>query len=438
MSRAPRSAARPYSRRALPPGPAHMSSQRSGAVAPDPAAGAVSGARARAIAASWLPSSWTAAAPDCGQRSRVAGREGEGVRGPAAGLGVGRHDVLAGRARRERGQGDPGAGVAGLQRAGELAGGGRVLRGRVPGGLAERVAVGGDDPARMAVADRQVAVRVGRRVRGDERQPGVQVAGGDAAQHRVDVAGNPRARPPTLARSTEVATAAWAPTRVLQQLVGAEAQHVEDRRVELVQRAVAARGEHRVVGALAAQGAVGQLGRERGVAAGESRGRRAAWAAAGWRRPRGRGPRRGRRRRCGAGRRRGDLARPGAPRRRPGPQCARRLGPAGWPCRASPRAGLLRRACFGRRGGGIGRYRGRPGRARAAVTAHVRRPSRGATARRPRAQSAAGMRRLPCGWTSPRRTGTCRCPRRRRCGRRAARRGPGPGPPDASPAPAAR
>ena len=50
---APRCAARPASSRALPPGPAHMSSHRwSGPVSP---------ARATAIAASWLASSWTAA-----------------------------------------------------------------------------------------------------------------------------------------------------------------------------------------------------------------------------------------------------------------------------------------------------------------------------------------------------------------------------------------
>ena len=54
-----------------------------------------------------------------------------------------------------------------------------------------------------------------------------------------------------------------------EQLVAAQAQDVEHRRVELVQRTVAARGEHRVVGALAAQGAVGELGRQGGVAAGE-------------------------------------------------------------------------------------------------------------------------------------------------------------------------
>jgi hypothetical protein len=55
----------------------------------------------------------------------------------------------------------------------------------------------------------------------------------------------------------------------IQDLVGAEAENVEHRRVELGQGAVTAGGKDRVVGALAAQGAVGELGREGGIAAGE-------------------------------------------------------------------------------------------------------------------------------------------------------------------------
>src|SRR6185437_1563219 len=57
--------------RDLPPGPAHMSSQRSASPLSWPGSRPlpglvrrVTGAWDRAIAASWLPSSWTAAAPD--------------------------------------------------------------------------------------------------------------------------------------------------------------------------------------------------------------------------------------------------------------------------------------------------------------------------------------------------------------------------------------
>jgi len=52
-----------------------------------------------------------------------------------------------------------------------------------------------------------------------------------------------------------------------QQLVGAEPQDVEQRGVDVGERAGAARGEHGVVAAAAAERAVGQLGGQRGVAA---------------------------------------------------------------------------------------------------------------------------------------------------------------------------
>ena len=55
-----------------------------------------------------------------------------------------------------------------------------------------------------------------------------------------------------------------------QQLVRAEPQHLAQRRVEPVQVAVAADGEHRVVAALAAQRAVGQLGGQRRVPPGQA------------------------------------------------------------------------------------------------------------------------------------------------------------------------
>jgi hypothetical protein len=55
-----------------------------------------------------------------------------------------------------------------------------------------------------------------------------------------------------------------------EQLVRAEAQDVQHGRVELVEGAVAACGEYRVVGALATQRPVGELGREGRVPAGDA------------------------------------------------------------------------------------------------------------------------------------------------------------------------
>ena len=259
----------------MPPGPAHMSSQRSGRRAR--AGWRVTGARDRAIAASWLPSSWTAAAPRFDQRGGVAGGERESVRGPAAGVGVCRHDLLAGRARRERGEGDPGRALPAARAASSSVTASPPLR------LLPR------SPARSGRAAARRRARRGRRRRstggGCSGSPGcrprsvvgsgatmasqvVQVAGGDAAQDRVDVAGDARAdhRLGQVDRGGDGGVGA---DPGVQQLVGAEAEDVEDRRVELVQRAVAARGEHRVIGALAAQGPVGELGREGGVTAGE-------------------------------------------------------------------------------------------------------------------------------------------------------------------------
>ena len=113
-----------------------------------------------------------------------------------------------------------------------------------------------------------MAVGVGRAARRDDGEPGVEVPGRDAAEHGVDVAGDPGAadRLGEVDRGRDGGVGA---DPGAEQLVRAEAQHEQHRRVELFQRAVAARGEHGVVAALAAQGAVGQLGREGGVAAGQ-------------------------------------------------------------------------------------------------------------------------------------------------------------------------
>ncbi len=139
---------------------------------------------------------------------------------------------------------------------------------RTVGRVAQGVAVGGDDPPGVAVAGCQVAVRVGHGVRGDDVKPGGQVPGSNAAQDRVDVAGDARADD-GLGQVDRRGDGGVGTDPGVQQLVGTEAQDVEDRRVELVERAVAARGKDGVVAALAAQRAVGELGRERGVAAGE-------------------------------------------------------------------------------------------------------------------------------------------------------------------------
>src|SRR6202035_5679712 len=92
--------------------------------------------------------------------------------------------------------------------------------------------------------------------------------GGDAAQYGVDVAGYARSdyRLRQVNRGGDGGVGADAGVK---QLVRTQAEDVEDRGVKLVEWAVAARGQDGVVGAQAAQGAVGQLGREGGVTAGE-------------------------------------------------------------------------------------------------------------------------------------------------------------------------
>ena len=371
--------ARPCSRRDLPPGPAHRSSQRSPPSASASASGVgvgvgvgVGGRGCQRSAGQRDGGQLAGLVLDGGlaggdQIGRVAGVEGEGVGGPAAGLGVGRHHLVAVRAAGEGGHGDLGARVARGQGGLELG----------VGRIAEGGPVGADDPPGVAAADGEVAVGVGRRVGRDDRQPGVQVSGRHPAQDGVDVAGDARADH-LLGQVDRGGHGGVGPDPGGEELVRAEPEDLADRRVELVQRAVAAGREHGVVGALAAQRAVGELGREGGVAAGDV----AVGQQLGQQQVRV----------CLAVlHRREDLV-GGA---------ARVAGPAGDV--AVGRAGVAGRARPGRAGRGGGGDAGR----------RPRQPSprvMAASACRPRAQSAAGMRRLPCGWTSPSRTATVPVP----------------------------
>ena len=148
----------------------------------------------------------------------------------------------------------------------DVAGGEGVL-GLGGAGRAERVAERVDDPARIAVPHRQVSGRVPGPVRRDDLDPGVQVAGGHPAQDRVDEAGRPGAAD-VLGQVDRGRHGGVVADPGGQQLVHAEPEHVAHRRVELVP--VAARGQDGVVGAAAAQRAVGQFGGEGRVAAGQA------------------------------------------------------------------------------------------------------------------------------------------------------------------------
>lgn len=104
---------------------------------------------------------------------------------------------------------------------------------------------------------------VGRR---DLGEPRVEVLRGDLPQHRVD---EPR---PPVAQYGPGQLHGGRDRRVrrdpgAEQLVGAQREYVEHRRVDLAQRPVDAGGDHGVVRALVAQRAVHQLGRQRGVPA---------------------------------------------------------------------------------------------------------------------------------------------------------------------------
>ncbi len=101
--------------------------------------------------------------------------------------------------------------------------------------------------------------------RGDLGEPGVEVVAGDAAQDGVDEARAAVAEDDAGEfdgrRDGGVRGDAGA-----EELVGAEAEHVEHGRVDLAQRAVHARGDDRVVRTASAQRPVDEFGGERGVA----------------------------------------------------------------------------------------------------------------------------------------------------------------------------
>ena len=264
--RAPRAAARPLSSRALPPGPAHRSSQsRSSPVHGVQGVQGVHGVQAD---------------PGQGERGQLAGlvlddRLAAGDEGrrvtPGQPVAVGRPaGPFAVRPAADRIRGRREAVRGGTEREDylgpDVAGGEGVL-GLGGAGRAERVAERVDDPARIAVPHRQVSGRVPRPVRRDDLDPGVQVAGGHPAQDGVDEAGRAGAAD-VLGQVDRGRHGGVAADPGGQQLVRAEPEHVAHRRVEFVP--VAACGQDGVVGAAAAQRAVGQLGGEGRVAAGQA------------------------------------------------------------------------------------------------------------------------------------------------------------------------
>ncbi len=204
---------------------------------------------------------------DSGLNPRTAGHQGrrvtagqpEAIRRPAGPFSVRQRACRLGiwRAGRAEGEDHLGAGVSRGEGILGLGGGVRAER------VAERV----DDPARIAVPDGQVTGRVPGPVRGDDLDPAVQVAGGHPAQDRVDEAGRPRAAD-VLGQVDGGRHGGVVTDPGGQQLVCAEPEHVAHRRVDLVP--VAAGGQDGVIGAAAAQRAVGQFGGEGGVPAGDA------------------------------------------------------------------------------------------------------------------------------------------------------------------------
>ena len=206
-SRAPRSAASAASSAALPPGPAHRSSQRSSgpraARRPGPARRAASprparprGPRPRPATAPGSPPARTRRTASTASARRAAPR---GWRGRA-----GRHSVT---------------------RGGSLSAASRASSSSR--GAAQRVAQLLDDPPRMAVGDRRRA-RTGRGhgVRRDRATQASRSLLGDLAQHRVGEAGRARRRPgPDQVDRGADRGVRGHPHR--QQLVGAEPQRVE-------------------------------------------------------------------------------------------------------------------------------------------------------------------------------------------------------------------
>jgi hypothetical protein len=119
------------------------------------------------------------------------------------------------------------------------------------------------------VDDGEAADRVGAALGGDHLQPRVEVAGADLAQHRVGEPGAVVADDPPGEVDRRADGGVRRDVR-REELVGAQPQDGQDLAVDRRQGAVDARVQDGVVGALAAQGAVGEFGGEGGVAAGQA------------------------------------------------------------------------------------------------------------------------------------------------------------------------
>src|SRR5690606_765454 len=228
-----------------------------------------------------------AAVPGEGRRGEREGDELAALvldAGAAVAHGAVRGRVAALEAQRGRcppGGGDAVVAVGELVRVGEAgARDERDARGVVVGGeervelgdgppvAGEGVAQGAGDPHGVALGGRGRGEGVGGVV-GEGGEPLVGRGAGDAAQDGVDELG-----------AAGAGAGACEPDRLgdggvlghahAEDLVGAEAQDVEDGGVEAVEGAVEAVREDRVVAAAQAQGAVGELGGEAGVAAADA------------------------------------------------------------------------------------------------------------------------------------------------------------------------
>ena len=124
------------------------------------------------------------------------------------------------------------------------------------------------DPARMRVPERQMPDDVVGDRRCELIHPDVLVALGYLAQHRIHETGRPHA----VLCADEIDRGGHRRMRsdaCAQQLIGAQAQHVEELTVDLGDRATRGRRDDRVDNVLRACGPVGQLGGQRGITAGD-------------------------------------------------------------------------------------------------------------------------------------------------------------------------
>ena len=129
---------------------------------------------------------------------------------------------------------------------------------------AQGVGEGLRDPARVRVGERRDGRSGPPSGRGELLHPGRLVVLGDPAQHGVDEAGRAgRVHPDQLDGRVDRGVRRHPGA---QQLVGAQAQGVEQRRLDAVQRPLGAGVDHRVEQPLGPQRAVAQLGGQRGVA----------------------------------------------------------------------------------------------------------------------------------------------------------------------------